>query len=70
LGWDVTNGKQIFVGPEVVEFGNERFNQWRVGAHITQIKIGKLEVALSSGYARDSVVGSSAYTHVEANIDF
>lgn len=69
-GYDITNGKGIFVGPEVIAFGDERFNQWRVGAHISEVKIGRVDLALSAGYADDSVVGRGAYTHVEANIEF
>lgn len=69
-GYDVTNGKMIFVGPEVFAFGDARFEQWRVGAHISELKVGKVDLALSAGYARDSVVGAGAYTHLEATIDF
>ena len=69
-GVDVTNGKQVFVGPEVVAYGNERFDQWRVGAHVTQLKFGKINMDVSAGYAHDSVVGSGAYSHVELNTDF
>jgi hypothetical protein len=64
-GFDVTNGKQIFVGPELIAFGDERFNQWRVGTSVTQLKFGKVEVDVSAGFAHDSVVGNGAYTHVE-----
>lgn len=69
-GFDVTNGKQIFVGPEVVAFGNERFNQWRVGAHVTGFKFGHVQVDVSAGYARDSEVGSGAYGHLELSTNF
>jgi len=69
-GFDVTNGKQIFVGPEVVALGDARFNQWRVGASVTQLKFGKVEVDVSAGFAHDSVVGNGAYTHVEVSAQF
>ena len=69
-GVDITNGRQIFFGPEVAYFGNERFNQWRVGAHVTQIKFGNVQLDVSAGYMQDSTVGVGAYGHVELSADF
>jgi hypothetical protein len=69
-GFDVTNGKQVFVGPEVTAFGDARFNQLRAGVHISQLKFGKVEADLSAGYAHDSVVGNGAYSHLEVHTDF
>jgi opacity protein-like surface antigen len=69
-GYDVTNGKQIYVGPEVFAFGDLRFDQWRIGAHISEVTIGKVKLAISAGFAHDSVEGSGAYTHLEATIEF
>jgi hypothetical protein len=69
-GFDITNGKQIFFGPEVVYFGDERHKQWRVGAHLTKIKFGNLQLDVSAGYAQDSDVGSGAYSHVELSTHF
>jgi opacity protein-like surface antigen len=68
-GYDVFN-KDFFLGPEVTAFGDERFDQWRVGAHITQLKFGQLEVDVSAGFAHDSVVGDGAYGHVEMSREF
>jgi opacity protein-like surface antigen len=70
LGYDITKDKEIFFGPEVAALGDERFNQWRVGAHITQVKLGKVEVDVSGGYAHDSSVGASAYGNVELSTHF
>jgi opacity protein-like surface antigen len=69
-GYDITNGKQIFFGPEVAAFGNQRYDQWRVGAHVSEMKLGKVSVDLSAGFAHDSVVGNGAYTHLEFSTDF
>jgi outer membrane immunogenic protein len=68
-GYDVFN-KGFFLGPEVVAFGDERFDQWRVGAHLTQLKFWQVEVDLSAGFAHDSVVGDGAYGHVEMSREF
>jgi len=70
LGYDVTESRQIFLGPEVGVLGNERFTQWRVGAHVTQLKIGRLQLDISAGYANDNTVGSGAYATVEVSQNF
>ena len=70
FGFDVTNGQQIYVGPEVAVLGDERFNQWRVGGHISNMKVGKLEIDISAGFADDSIVGKSAYGHLELSENF
>ncbi len=68
-GYDVFN-KGFFVGPEVAAFGDQRFDQWRVGAHVTQLKFWQTEVDVSAGFAHDSVVGDGAYGHVEMSREF
>jgi opacity protein-like surface antigen len=70
FGYDFTNGKEIFIGPEVGALGDERFNQWRVGAHFTQMKIGIIQVDVSAGYAHDSIVGAGAYGTIELSTNF
>ena len=70
VGFDVSNGKQIFLGPEVAALGDERYNQWRVGVHLTQVKLGSVQIDLSAGYANDSIVGAGAYSHVELSKNF
>ena len=69
-GYDVAQGKGIFVGPEVAVNGNERYNQWRIGAHVTQLKLGRIQFDVSAGYADDSVVGTSGYGTIEASVNF
>jgi outer membrane immunogenic protein len=68
-GYDVFN-KGFFLGPEVTAFGDARYDQWRVGAHLTQLKFGQVEVDVSAGFAHDSSVGDGAYGHVEMSRDF
>jgi len=69
FGYDIF-GNEIFFGPQVIAFGDARFNQWRVGGAISQIKFGKAEVDLSLGYAHDSSVGSGAFVDLGLNIEF
>ena len=69
-GYDFTGGRGIFFGPEVAILGDERFTQWRVGAHVTQMKFGKVELDVSAGYAHDSIVGEGAYGTFELSTNF
>jgi outer membrane immunogenic protein len=70
FGYDFTDNKQIFVGPEVGALGDERYNQWRAGAHISRLKLSWLQIDISAGYAHDSVVGNGAYTTLELSMGF
>jgi outer membrane immunogenic protein len=70
FGFDITKGQQIYFGPEVAVLGDERFNQWRVGAHVSNMKIGTLEIDVSAGFADDSIVGRGAYGHLEVSKNF
>jgi hypothetical protein len=71
VGYDIAVGKQLFVGPEVAVLGNERFDQWRVGAHLSQMMLGKrLSVDISAGYANDSSIGGGAYTNIQFSRNF
>jgi hypothetical protein len=70
-GYDPTkDNKGIFVGPEVMAFGNARFDQLRIGGHISELQFLKLTFDISAGYAHDSQVGSGAYTHIEVSREF
>jgi hypothetical protein len=70
FGYDVTQTQQVFIGPEVAASGNQRYDQWRVGAHVTQLKFGKINMDISAGYAHDSSVGASAYGTTEFSTKF
>jgi hypothetical protein len=69
-GYDVTQARQVFIGPEVAVSGNQRYDQWRVGAHVTQLQIGRISMDFSVGYAHDSSVGASAYGTTEFSTKF
>jgi outer membrane immunogenic protein len=70
VGYDITNGKEIYIGPIAEVLGDQRYNQWRVGGHVSNIKLGKLELDFAAGYADDSVVGTGAFGTVEASTKF
>jgi outer membrane immunogenic protein len=63
-------GKEEFIGPLVAAFGDARYDQWRIGGSISQIKFGKFELDIAAGYAHDSSVGSGAFAEVGLSTDF
>lgn len=64
-GWRLGDGG-VFVGPEVGLGGNERYDQWRAGVHVTGFKVGPLGLGGSVGYGdsddEDGVYGSIGLT--------
>lgn len=70
FGIQVFGIEGLFVGPEGTVLGDQRSNQWRVGAHLTEFTVGPLQVALSGGYANDDTVGVSPYGHIEVSSTF
>jgi outer membrane immunogenic protein len=70
VGVDATAGQQVFVGPEAAILGNSRFRQWRVGMHVTQLRIGQVQLEAAAGFARDTNVGNGAYGSIGLSTDF
>jgi hypothetical protein len=66
-GYDFT-GREVFFGPEVGAQGNERYDQYRIGGHVSGIKVGSAKLTISAGYLNDRTEGSGLYG--AANIDF
>jgi Cellulose biosynthesis protein BcsS len=67
FGYDFL-GTRVFFGPEVGGLGNDRTDQFRVGAHLSGLMVGPGKVTLSSGYMRERDEGDGWY--FAANIDF
>jgi len=63
-------GAEIFIGPEVAYFRDERSDETRVGGHISGIKLGHLNLGVSAGYAENSIIGNGAYGRLEASHRF
>jgi outer membrane immunogenic protein len=70
IGYDITNGKEIYVGPIANVFGDQRYDQWQVGAHISNLKLGTVHFDISAGFADDSVVKTGAFGKVEMSSNF
>jgi Cellulose biosynthesis protein BcsS len=67
LGYDFV-GTGVFFGPEVGGLGNDRTDQFRVGAHLTGIRLGPGKVTVSSGWMRERDEGTGWYA--AGSIDF
>ena len=68
LGHELVQG--IFVGPEFTALGDQRFNQWRLGANVTVTNFNNARIGISAGYKNDSDMGPGAYTSLLAGIQF
>ncbi|MCJ2047432.1 cellulose biosynthesis protein BcsS [Methylobacterium sp. J-078] len=60
----------VFVGPEATLLGDEFFNGWRAGGHITGFAIGPMKFSLGAGYAFDRIRKGGYYTSVDGRIAF
>jgi Cellulose biosynthesis protein BcsS len=67
LGYDVA-GSGAFFGPEVGGQGNDRTDQFRLGAHVSSIALGAAKLGISSGWMRER--GEGAGWYATGNIDF
>jgi hypothetical protein len=50
-----------FIGPEVTGYMTETYREWRVGAHLTGLTLGRAHVTFSSGWRRDDDKRSGFY---------
>ena len=70
VGYDISNGQEFFIGPELIADGDQRFDRWRIGAHVTAAKINKLIVEVSGGYLHSSDLGNGAYGLLQLSTQF
>lgn len=69
-GYAAFGVRELYIGPVVGALGNERFDQWRVGAHLTGIPLSILRLNLVGGYLRDSSSGDGYYGMLVVNARF
>ena len=58
-GWRFFNS--IWLGPEVHAMGDDNYRQFRIGAHVTSLRLWSYEFSVGGGWATDSDQRSSAY---------
>jgi hypothetical protein len=67
-GFAVFNG--VFIGPEATLLGDDFFNSWRVGGHLTGFALGPMKFSVGAGYAYDRVRKGGYYTSIESRMAF
>jgi Cellulose biosynthesis protein BcsS len=70
LGVALLHDTEVYIGPQVIGLGNERFQQWRVGAHITGMHLGIVNVTIAGGYMNESDLGGGAYAMITGDMRF
>ncbi len=53
--------EQVFLGPEATVHVEEGYVQWRLGAHLTGIRLWRLEGRISAGFRSDTDTVNGAY---------
>lgn len=61
VGYAAFGVKELYIGPHVSALGNERFDQWRVGAHLSGIPVSVLRFNVAGGYLNDNSSGPGYY---------
>ena len=61
---------RVYVGPEAIFMGDDFFQQWRVGGHVTGATFGMLSLGASAGILVDKVRGTGMYGIVDARVGF
>lgn len=62
--------ENLYVGPEAFVMGNDFYSQWRVGAHLTGLRMGPIQAGISAGYVYDRDQKSGAYGTLDVRGQF
>ena len=66
LKYGVVPFGQFYVGPEVAALGDDFFHQWRLGAHLTGLQLGPIQLGVSGGYLLDKRGKGGGYGTLDA----
>ena len=61
---------EVFFGPTVAFLGDDHYEQWRAGAMLTGVKVGRTEFNVQGGFMRDRDQGNGAFATVGAYIRY
>ncbi len=59
-----------YLGPEVAVLGDDYYNQTRVGAHLSAMQLGALQVGVAGGYVWDRAYKDGYYGSLELRTGF
>ncbi|KMO42660.1 hypothetical protein VQ02_02465 [Methylobacterium variabile] len=68
VGYMVADG--VYIGPEALFLGDDFFRQYRIGAHLSGVSFGPVQMSLAAGFVQDRVQGSGYYSSIEARANF
>lgn len=57
--------RDIYAGPEVALLGDDTSSQWRLGAHLTGLKLGAVQMSVAGGYLKDQNGKAGTYATVD-----
>lgn len=63
-------GPHIYVGPELGALGDNFFQQWRIGGHVTGVRLGVMQFGAALGFLNDRVRGAGLYGTVDSRVTF
>lgn len=61
---------RIYIGPEVGALGDNFFQQWRIGGHVSGLRFGMMQFGASVGYLNDRVRGGGGYGTIDTRLTF
>lgn len=61
---------QLFIGPELLVLGDNFYSQYRLGMHLTGLRLGAMQFGISGGYLDDKVRGHGGYGILDARLTF
>jgi hypothetical protein len=70
LKFGMALAERLYIGPEVVALGDNFFQQWRFGGHVSGIRFGILQMGASAGFLNDRVRGAGLYGILESRLTF
>jgi hypothetical protein len=70
LKFGMAIANHVYVGPEALALGDDFFQQWRMGGHVTGLRLGILQMGASAGFLNDRVRGAGAYGILDSRIAF
>lgn len=61
---------RIYIGPEVAGLGDNFFQQWRIGGHVSGLRFGLLQFGAAVGFLNDRVRGGGVYGTLDTRVAF
>jgi hypothetical protein len=68
FGWAFTD--DIYLGPEVSILGDDFYQQYRIGGHVTGVRLSVFQLGIAGGFMQDVTQGPGLYGIVDARAGF